>query len=166
MFQATRNCGVDKGKQRLKQTYHNPSRVKGLKRNNAAKFRAINPGDFRLQARTVYSLGRKYEISAPVHWQTPIPLALANGNARISMRASRRRRFEAAAQMADFAARKPGPGNMRNEPKTSLSNGGLADSRGAAARSPNSGLLNHCIVAGRPFGGSRATGKSNLWRER
>src|ERR1700730_3337777 len=68
MFQATRICGVDKGKQRLKQTYHNPSRVKGLKRNDAAKFRAINPGDFRLQARTVYSLGRKYEISAPVHW--------------------------------------------------------------------------------------------------
>jgi hypothetical protein len=68
MFQATRNCGVDKGKQRRKQAYHNPSRVKGLKRNNAAKFRAINPGDFRLQARTVYSLGRKYEISAPVHW--------------------------------------------------------------------------------------------------
>jgi hypothetical protein len=57
-------------------------------------------------------------------------------------------------------------GNMRNEPKTSLSNGGLADSRGAAGRSPNSGLLNHCIVGGLPFEGSRASGKSNGWRER
>ena len=65
-----------------------------------------------------------------------------------------------------FAARTPGPGNMRNEPKTSLSNGGLADSRGAAGRSPSSGLLNYCIVGGRPFGGSRASGKSNEWRER
>jgi hypothetical protein len=68
--------------------------------------------------------------------------------------------------MAGFAARKPGPGNLGNEPKTSLSNGGLADSRGAAGRSPNSGLLNHCIVGGRPFGGSHAGGNSNGWRER
>jgi hypothetical protein len=104
--------------------------------------------------------------AGPLAKQSSIPLALANGNARISMRASRRRRFEAAAQMAGFAARKPGPGNMRNEPKTSLSNGGLADSRGAVGRSPNSGLLNQRIVGGRPFGGSRASGKSNGWRER
>jgi hypothetical protein len=102
----------------------------------------------------------------PLAKQAPIPLALANGNARISMRAGRRRRFEAAAEMAGFAARKPGPWNMRNEPKTGLSNGGLAGSRGAAGRSPNSGLLNHCIVDGRPSEGSRASGKSNGWRER
>jgi hypothetical protein len=82
------------------------------------------------------------------------------------MRASRRRRFEAAAQMAGFAARKPGPGNLRNEPETSLSNGGLADSRGAAVRSPSSSYLNHCIVGVLPFEGSRASGKSNGWRER
>jgi hypothetical protein len=101
--------------------------------------------------------------TGPTAKQAPIPLVLANGNARISMRAGRRRRFVAAAQMAAFAARKR---NMRNELKTNLSNGGLADSRGAAVRSPNSGLLNHCIVGGRPFGGSRASGKSNGWRER
>lgn len=95
-----------------------------------------------------------------------IRLALANGKAGILMRARRRRRFEAAAQMAGFAARKPGPGTMRNEPKTSLANGGRADSRGAAGRSPNSGLRNLCIVDGRPFGGSRASGKSNGWLER
>ena len=77
-----------------------------------------------------------------------------------------RRRFEAAVQITGFAARERGTGNMRNEPKTSLSNGGLADSRGAAGRSPNSGLLNHSIVAGRPFGDSRTSGKSNGWRER
>src|ERR1700730_5038209 len=83
MFQATRNCGVDKGKQRLKQTYHNPSRVRGLKKNNAAKFSAINPGDFRLPARTVYSLGRKYEISAPVHWPSK---RRSHGRLRTAMR--------------------------------------------------------------------------------
>ena len=38
------------------------------KRNTAANFRAINPGNFRVPARTVYSLGRKYEISALVRW--------------------------------------------------------------------------------------------------
>jgi hypothetical protein len=95
-----------------------------------------------------------------------VPLALANGNATISMRAGRRRRFESAAKMAGFAARKPGPGTMRNEPKTGLSKRGLAGSRGAAGCSPNKGLLNHSIVDGGPFGGSRASGKSNGWRER
>lgn len=104
--------------------------------------------------------------AGPLAKQAPVPLALADGNARTSMRASRRRRFGASAQMAGFAARKPGPGNMRNEPKTSLSNGGPADSRGAAGRSPNSGLRNHCIVGGLPFGSSRASGISNGWRER
>ncbi len=69
-------------------------------------------------------------------------------------------------QIACIAAWKPGPGNMRNEPRTSLSNGGLADSRGAAGRSPNSVLLNHCIVGGPPFGGSLASKKSNGRRER
>jgi hypothetical protein len=102
--------------------------------------------------------------AGPLAKRAPIPLALANRNARISMRASGRHRFEAAAQMAGFAARKPGPGNMRNEPETSLSNGGLADSRGAAGRSPS--LLNHCIVGVLPFGGSRASGKTNGWWER
>ena len=102
----------------------------------------------------------------PLAKQAPIPLALANGNARISMRAGRRRRLEAAAQIACFAARKPGPRKMRNEPKTSLSNGGLADSRGAEGRSPNTSLLNHCIVGGLPFRGSRTSGKSNARRER
>ena len=104
--------------------------------------------------------------TGPTTKQAPIPLALANGNARISLRAGRRRQFEAAGQMAGFAARKRGPGNMRNVPKISLSNGGLADSRGAAVRSPNSGLLDHCFVGRRPFGGSRASGKSNGWRDR
>jgi hypothetical protein len=103
--------------------------------------------------------------AGPTAKQAPIPLVLANGNARILMRASRRRRIETAAQLASFAARKPGPGNMSNEPKTSLSNGGL-DSRGAAGRSLMSGRLNLCIFGGRPFGGSRASGKSNGWRER
>jgi hypothetical protein len=99
--------------------------------------------------------------AGPLAKQAPIPLPCANGIANISMRARRRRRFEAAAQIACFEAWNPGTGNMRNETKTSLSNGGLADSRGAAGRSPDSGLLNHCVVGGLPFGGSRASGKSN-----
>jgi hypothetical protein len=156
--------GGAKGRQRREQTCRNHSRVRGLKKYNPANFCAINPEDFRVPARTVYSSGRKYEIRAPVNWLSKRRSALAKVNARISLRASRR--FETAAQMAGFAARKPGPGNMRNGPKTSLSNGGLADSRGAAGRSPNSGFLNHCSVSGRPFGGSRASGKSNGWRER
>jgi hypothetical protein len=53
-----------------------------------------------------------------------------------------------------------------DETETRLSNRGLADSHAAMGRSPNSGLLNHCIVGRLPFGGSRAGGESNGWRER
>ena len=102
----------------------------------------------------------------PFAKQAPIPLPHAKGNVNVPMRASRRRRFAAVAHIACFAAWKSGPGNMRNEPEISLWNGGLADFRGAAGRSPNSGLLNHCIVGGLPFGDSRASGKSNGRRER
>jgi hypothetical protein len=55
---------------------------------------------------------------------------------------------------------------MRNEPKSSLLNGGLADQRGAAGRAPNLGLLYVCIVGGLPIGGSGASRKSNGRRER
>ena len=55
---------------------------------------------------------------------------------------------------------------MKYVRRSSLSNGGLADSSGAAGRSPSSGRLNHCIVGVLPFGGSRASEKSNGWRER
>lgn len=104
--------------------------------------------------------------AGPMAKQASIQLPCTNGNANISIWASRRRQLEAAAQIACFAARKPGPRNMRNEPKTSLSNGGLADSRGAEGRSPNTSLLNHCIVGGLPFRGNRTSGKSNARRER
>jgi hypothetical protein len=98
--------------------------------------------------------------------QAPVSSAVADGYARISMRANNRRRFEEGSQMAGFAARKPGPGNMRNAPESSSSNGGLADLRGAAGRSLMSGLLNPCIFGGLPFEGGHATGKSNGRRER
>jgi hypothetical protein len=96
---------------------------------------------------------------------TLIPLAFANGNSRISMQASKRRQFDTAAQAAGFAALKPGPGNLKNEPESSLSNGRRADADGAVGRSPNSRLLQHYVMDGRPFRGSRASGKSNGWRQ-
>jgi hypothetical protein len=54
----------------------------------------------------------------------------------------------------------------KDETETSRSNKGLPDSRAAMGRSPNSGLLNHCIVGGLPFGGSCRGGESYGWRER
>jgi hypothetical protein len=76
LIQAARLGGA-KGRQRREQTCRNHSRVRGLKKYNPANFRAINPEDFRVPARTVYSSGRKYEIRAPVNWLSKRRSALA-----------------------------------------------------------------------------------------
>jgi hypothetical protein len=112
--------------------------------------------------RTVYRLGRKYEIFAAVQWPSE---RQSHSLLRPALREYPCGRACAADSKSWPKSRALRPrnlglgisGNMRHEPKAS---------RAAMGSSPNSGLLNHCIAGGLPFGGSRAGGESNGWRER